>query len=201
MKLTLTSNYKAAPKRLSFFKMSTKTNPNQTSLDLLPPDLKNRIVFQACMLELKEKVTPFLDDDYESAFMSLRRVWFAFYNVNEPNKHVLDVFETFFWNHFTFRFDSALDSFDTFEDAYKDSPKWNPALFRTFANAVVRFDHKAIHVAEFCHSEQVVFLTGFNDANGNYFEHSATPTIVGQDRPPFSQALWILGRDDDQEEL
>ena len=164
-------------------------------LDRLPLDLKNRILFQGCLLELKDKVRPFDADDSMCKFTSIHRLFSAIKYISfqqfERQFNFPECYSYSAERTFTFlcrlQFISDIHKFESLlPEAYWSAVierllTFSPNKFCHFYDAG-KFDNSIYHF-------DAAIYYGLDPDTGNYYNGSVfeDPDLKAIDRKPFSQ--------------
>lgn len=160
-----------------------------TYFDLLPTYLFDKIKYLACMMELKEKVVVFDEDEYMCLYSSIKSI----YNANKFNELTgadLESFEKYFEQSTCvakLTFDHTMQTFENIVESYGH---YGYDILYKLADMLARWNPRKVYIVGFWDSEQEVFKRGFDSDNGDYYDRSMRPTVKGSKRRPFSQERW-----------
>ena len=164
----------------------------KTYFDILPDHLAHRIVFKACMLELKERTRSFEADDPDCLYKSIVVL------CDVRSKRLGSDGRDAFVKHFKYFFHIDFEDLKWFQRSYnqasQDSFAWEKVLYDV-ADRLERYHDRMLYIDGYIPVSPDVtetLWTGFDDNTGDDydFDLSGFPSIFGRDRAPFSQDAW-----------
>lgn len=159
----------------------------RSRLDQLPELIKERILRQACMLELQEKIKPFEVNDHECLYQSIYRIYCTRQLYRLEGKD-WTAFEKYFWHYFNIGFDNSLESFQTFQATYgRVQLVWNN--LQQIAYELAKYHTRKIYISWIWYSEQEMHWTGFDSDTGDCYDNDS-PEYPTKRRVSFSQEDW-----------